>query len=291
MMAIRQAGLDDLDAIIALMKNGHNPTLSEIHSSHLAEKLSDERSTHFVAVDDKSIVGYAKIKKYAKHRAHFGSLVVHDKHREKGIATALTRARIAYLQEDGFEGIVSSDALTYHYYSQRQLSANGFSPTHVLIGDIVDHGIGPETTIGFTRLLLGTEPQRPALYLPPEYHTIAAHVLAPFGNFALAETAHTVISERTQRFVQSEQYRKPNRTFEINLFEETAPAEIALLKKDGFTFAGFYPIPYEGNLLVMANMHRIKQDTFNKKKMCIIPAAQPIFDLVWNEYVSAETVK
>ena len=190
---IHRATPADLEQIVSLLKHGFAPAVQPSFIEEIQTAFAGNSYIPFVAIADENIIGYARIHFINSAKAHFGSLVVHEAYRNRGIATALSTARVAYLKDNDFQGIAHSDAVTLHPYSQQQLLAVGFSPTRIFPGTFPDHSVGPETTVGFTQVfskigLWKSDSTEISLYLAPEYQTIAAEILNPFGTVSFEET-------------------------------------------------------------------------------------------------------
>jgi len=285
---IRQATPDDLEQIIGLFKHGFAPAVQPILIEDIQGAFEGNSCIPFVAATDGTIIGHARIRYINPDKAHFGSLVVNEAYRNRGVATALSKARVAYLKEHNFQGIAYSDAVTLHPYSQQQLFAVGFSPIRILPGSFPDHGAGLETNIGFVQIFSPVELWKPestelSLYLAPEYRAIATETLNHFGVVAFKETTTESPGERTKSFVVSE---NPEKIYAVRLYEPAAPAEISLLRSKGCIIAGFTPVIKDGQLSAVAHMYRAPDIVLNRNKIKVIPAAERLFDFVWEQYAS-----
>ncbi|MBI5072743.1 GNAT family N-acetyltransferase [Candidatus Woesearchaeota archaeon] len=285
---IRKATTDDLEGIAALLEHGFHDAVPCFITENLLSKFSFPEYTSFVAVCDGNIVGHARVRT-ENGIAHFGMLTVHQDYRRQGIAQALTQARVHYLESHNFQGRAISDAITHHPYSQMQLSAVGFHPVRILPDYAPDQGFGPETTVGFVRVFSPAGLWKPeettiSLYLPQEYHTVATHILAPFGNIDFKESSVQTPGNGTRSFVSSEEMLKPRGIYPVRLYDPNAPANIALLRENEYIFSGIFPVITDGALSAAAQMYRVPDAALTRKKIRCIPAAAPLLDFVWEQY-------
>jgi predicted N-acetyltransferase YhbS len=281
---IRRATVEDYTGIEALFHDAYPAPLVGLLTEKLQEKLQSNTCYSLVAVDGSAIIGHASINNLDTSRVHFGSLAVSPTYRQRGIATALTTARIKHLEQLRFQGTAVSEAVTHHPYSQQSLLRAGFYPVRVLLGRHSYEQLEPYSSVGFVRLFQPpTEKTR--LYLPEQYRGIASSVLAQIGTFAYRDSDSQEIGERIQK-ICDEELRKPNALLEVRLYEKTAPAEIAYLQERGFVIAGFYPVTIQDNakLSVVVHMHKVPSPLLDKTQIHVIPTVEQLFDFVWQQY-------
>jgi predicted N-acetyltransferase YhbS len=281
---IRRATVEDYRGIEALLHDAYPAPLVGLLTERLQEKLQSNTCYSLVAVDESAIIGHASIDNLDTSRVHFGSLAVSPTYRQRGIATALTTAKIKHLEQLRFQGIAVSEAVTHHPYSQQSLLQAGFYPVRVLLGRHSHEQLEPYSSVGFVRLFQPpTEKTR--LYLPEQYRGIASSVLAPIGTFAYRDSDSQETSKRIQE-IHDEELCKPNALLAVRLYEKTAPAEIAYLQERGFVIAGFYPVFIEENsrLSVVTHMHRVPSHLLDKTQIHVIPTVEQLFDFVWQQY-------
>ena len=90
---IRRATPADLEQIIGLFQRGFGPAVQPILIEEVQTSIKEASSVRFVAVEDREVIGYARIYYLTPDKALFGALVVDEAQRNRGIATALSRAR------------------------------------------------------------------------------------------------------------------------------------------------------------------------------------------------------
>ncbi|MBI5001894.1 GNAT family N-acetyltransferase [Candidatus Woesearchaeota archaeon] len=288
---IRRATPDDLEQIIGLFQRGFGPAVQPILIEEVQTSTREASSVRFVAVEDREVIGYARIHYIKPDKALFGALVVDEAQRNRGIATALSRARVGYLTDNNFQGLALSDAVTLHPYSQQQLFSVGFSPVRILPGNFPDHGSGPETSVGFAQIfspvgLWRAEATTLSLYLPHEYRTIAEETLCSFGSVVFREASVETAGERTRSFVTGEEILYPKKLYPVRLYEPSAPADMKLLQEKGYIIAGFAPLIVDGSVSAVAYMYNVPDVALDKEKIKIIPTARRLFDFVWEQYES-----
>ena len=72
------------------------------------EKEKHQASVGFVALDDGSAVGYARLYETGlPHRLEHGLTAVRRSHRRRGLATALKNAQIRWAADNGYSELVS----------------------------------------------------------------------------------------------------------------------------------------------------------------------------------------
>jgi len=72
------------------------------------EKEKHQASAGFVALDDGSVVGYARLYETGlSHRLEHGLTAVRRSHRRRGLATALKKAQIRWAADNGYSELVS----------------------------------------------------------------------------------------------------------------------------------------------------------------------------------------
>ncbi len=286
---IRRVRPSDLEQIIRLFQRGFGPAVQPILIEEVQTSTREASSVRFVAVDDREVIGYARIYYLTPDKALFGALVVDESHRNRGIATALSRVRVGYLTNNNFQGLALSDAVTLHPYSQQQLFSSNFFPVRILLGSLPDHGSGPETSVGFTQIfspvgLWRAETTTLSLYLPDKYKIIAEETLRPFGSVVFKETSVETAGERTRSFVTGQEVSFPKKQYPVRLYEPSAPADMKLLQEKGYIVAGFAPLIVDGSVSAIAYMYNVPDVALEKEKIKIIPAAQQLFDFVWEQY-------
>lgn len=287
-MDIRRARADDLEQIIELFQQGFTPEIQQAFVIEIETHFLDEKYAFFVAEEGAQIVGHARVYHVEPDKALLGALVVDKAHQNRGVATALTRARLNYLRKNNFQGTALSDAVTHHPYSQQQLYSAGFSPVRVLPGHMPDHSVGPETAIGFAQLFSPTDVWKPesteiSIYLTPEYREVATATLAPFGSVQYKDTT-TSAGERTRSFATSDEITSPKKVFRINLYEPSAPADIALMQSKGYIIASFFPVIHDTKISAVAHMYKPAAVALDRNRIHVIPAAQKLFDFVFEQY-------
>ena len=76
----------------------------------------------------------------------------------------------------------------------------------------------------------------------------------------------------------------PKKQYPIRLYEPSAPADMKLLQEKGYVIAGFAPLIVDGSVSAVAYMYNVPDVALEKEEIKIIPAAQLLFDFVWERY-------
>ena len=131
-IAIRVAGLDDLDGIYCLDKSELDAYLKET----IEKTLQDSSASTLVAETDGNIIGYINFS-FVLDEAELNKVVTHRDYRGRGIASALINDSIRILKEKGIvtiflevreDNVVAQklyEKIGFYFYYTREKYYNG----------------------------------------------------------------------------------------------------------------------------------------------------------------------
>jgi GNAT superfamily N-acetyltransferase len=274
----------DIEAIFQLYSSAYpyardNPRAKERFCSELSE------STSFLCLDNGTIIGHISVRQ-SKKEAMISRLLVDPNHRRQRIGQQLSQCAVA--QFEGKKMLLQGTPLTHHSYTQQIFLAEecGFHPTKIhLAGAGVDLGAWQIETLVYIAKLCGINSQRFVAYVPLEYQDIAQRVLQPFCDLEFGQLQSEIPTELEQTLTVELEPMLQYRMFPLNLDNPFAPTAIAYVQSKGYYCAGFSPRMIKGGQLTFAAyMARMPEEILHRDRIKVIPAVQPLFDFVWQQY-------
>jgi hypothetical protein len=271
----------DIERILELFFQAYSQTDFGVNARvNLTAQLL--HGTSFLCLDNERIVGHVTQRQFQKE-IYTSLLIVDPSYKQLGIGKQLIHNVTAEPQGDA--GLICGSPVTHHPYSQKICLAEGYFPTRTDLAAEIDLGAGQRETFIWVTKLLERERTVVSAYLPDKYNEIARHVLKPFCELDIQEHLKTLpdgLHEALERELQPALQRK---SFPVDLNNPYAPTGIAYLESQGFYCAGFSPrYTKEGTILFSAYMMQMPKQGLVRDKIKIIPAVEPLFDFVWQQY-------
>ena len=111
MIKVREAAIEDLPLIVALMKQNNEP-LNEDLAVFFKAKNPNEEYKLFVAEENGKIVGFSRVHFYRWNKSAYAiNLLVESKYRRRGIGTLLLKAMENFAKERGARVLMFDTAI------------------------------------------------------------------------------------------------------------------------------------------------------------------------------------
>ncbi len=295
--SIRLATEADISAIENVLRTAFSSKEGEDCIQELKEwRETNKDITSLVALDNDTVIGHVSVlvKRPSKTTAtaYFAHLAIASEHRRQGIAGQLL-GRIAEFIDKQKEPIVGfASATTANPYSQQTLLSHGFAPMRIAFIESLDYA----AHIGFLRLFYPTPFPSAELHLGAADSYEETFLRAALG--CLEDTHHTTLplriirneneptSNRLEQWltIPDEKRIQGEKVYPIRLAEKCAVTEIERLTQEGYYANGIFVRPMEGITNVSLQFMKLPPNGLSREGIHIISAAQPLFNLVWNEY-------